>query len=84
MQFGVTLPNSGYGGEPATLIQLAVEAEQAGWDGAFFWDTPYAKAPDEPAPVFADAWVLLSAIARARSASALAPCSRPSPGIARG
>ncbi|MXW27220.1 MAG: LLM class flavin-dependent oxidoreductase, partial [Dehalococcoidia bacterium] len=32
MRFGVTLPNGGYGGDPATLIQLAVDAEQAGWD----------------------------------------------------
>ncbi len=63
MRFGVTLPNVGYGGDPETLIQLAVDAEQAGWDGVFLWDTPYAVAPDEPAPPFADAWVLLSAIA---------------------
>ena len=63
MRFGVTLPNVGYGGDPATLIQLAVDAEEAGWDGVFFWDTPYAVAPDQPPPDFADAWVLLSAIA---------------------
>ena len=63
MRFGVTLPNVGYGGEPATLIQLAVDAEEAGWDGVFFWDTPYAVAPDQPPPDFADAWVLLSAVA---------------------
>ena len=63
MRFGVTLPNVGYGGDPAVLVQLAVEAEQSGWDGVFLWDTPYAVAPGEPAPEFADAWVLLSAIA---------------------
>ena len=63
MRFGVTLPNVGYGGDPAVLGQLAVEAEQSGWDGVFLWDTPYAVAPGEPAPDFADAWVLLSAIA---------------------
>ena len=63
MRFGVTLPNVGYGGDPATLIQLAVDADEAGWDGVFFWDTPYAVAPDQPPPDFADAWVLLSAIA---------------------
>ncbi len=63
MRFGVTLPNVGYGGDPATLIQLAVDAEEAGWDGVFFWDTPYAVAPDQPPPDFADAWVLLSGVA---------------------
>ncbi|MXY88122.1 MAG: LLM class flavin-dependent oxidoreductase, partial [Dehalococcoidia bacterium] len=63
MRFGVTLPNTGYGGDPATLIELAVDAEEAGWDGVFFWDTPYAAAPDEPVMAFADAWVLLSGVA---------------------
>lgn len=63
MRFGVTLPNTGYGGDPATLIQLAVDAEEAGWDGVFFWDTPYAAAPDEPVMEFADAWVLLAGVA---------------------
>ena len=63
MRFGVTLPNVGYGGEPETLVQLAVDAEGAGWDGVFFWDTPYAVGPDLPPPDFADAWVLLSAAA---------------------
>lgn len=63
MRFGVTLPNTGYGGDPATLIQFAVDAEEAGWDGVFFWDTPYAAAPDEPVMAFADAWVLLSGVA---------------------
>ena len=63
MRFGVTLPNGGYGGDPATLVQLAVDAEEAGWDGVFLWDTPFAAAPDDPPPYLADAWVLLSAIA---------------------
>ena len=64
MRFGVTLPNTGYGGDPATLIQLAVDAEEAGWDGVFFWDTPYAAAPNEPIMEFADAWVVLAGVAQ--------------------
>ena len=63
MRFGVTLPNAGYGGEPEPLIALAVEAERAGWDGVFLWDTPYAAAPDEPPPPMADAWALLAVMA---------------------
>ncbi len=63
MRFGVTLPNAGYGGDPATLIQFAVDAEEAGWDGVFFWDTPYAAASDEPPMAFADAWTLLAGAA---------------------
>lgn len=63
MRFGVTLPNAGYGGEPDALVALAVEAERAGWDGVFLWDTPYAADPAGPPPPFADAWVTLAAMA---------------------
>ena len=63
MQFGVTLPSAGYAADPETFVQFAVDAEEAGWDGVFVWDTPYAAAPDEPPYYLADAWVLLSAMA---------------------
>ena len=63
MQFGVTLPNAGYSADPEVLVQFAVDAEEAGWDGVFIWDTPYVAAPDEPTYYLADAWVLLSAMA---------------------
>ena len=35
MRFAVNLPPFA---PPATLIELAVDAERAGWDGVFFWD----------------------------------------------
>jgi alkanesulfonate monooxygenase SsuD/methylene tetrahydromethanopterin reductase-like flavin-dependent oxidoreductase (luciferase family) len=46
---------------PETLISLAVEAEQAGWDGAFFWDH-ITWLPHLRLNVF-DPWVLLGAVA---------------------
>lgn len=33
MQYGFILP----GGDIHTLIELAIDAEAAGWDGVFYW-----------------------------------------------
>ena len=49
MQFGVVLP----GGPPHVQLELAVEAERAGWNGVFVWEAAYGV----------DAWCLLSAMA---------------------
>lgn len=38
MKFAINLPNFGYGFTPQELIEIAVEAEQAGWEGFFLWD----------------------------------------------
>lgn len=51
--------------EPATLVTLAVEAEQAGWDGVFLWDHLVLQ-PEWRLDVH-DPWVLLGAMARATS-----------------
>jgi alkanesulfonate monooxygenase SsuD/methylene tetrahydromethanopterin reductase-like flavin-dependent oxidoreductase (luciferase family) len=55
MQYGFILP----GGDIHTLIELAVEAEVAGWDGVFYWDAIYI----ESAGLMYDPWVVLAAIA---------------------
>ncbi len=34
----MSLPNFGYFGEINNLVNVAVEAEEAGWDGFFIWD----------------------------------------------
>ncbi|HUZ71230.1 MAG TPA: LLM class flavin-dependent oxidoreductase [Candidatus Saccharimonadales bacterium] len=49
MQFGVVLP----GGTAAQQLELAVVAEQAGWNGVFVWEAAYGV----------DAWTLLAAMA---------------------
>lgn len=54
MKFGVSMPNVG---DPAALVELAVAAERAGWDGFFVWDHINAM------PDMHDPWVLLGAAA---------------------
>ena len=49
MRYGFVLP----GGTPRTLVERAVEAEEAGWDAVFVWEAAYGV----------DAWALLAAIA---------------------
>src|SRR6202167_4954850 len=49
MNFGVILP----GGTATEQLELAVLAEEAGWDGVFVWEAAYGP----------DAWSMLSAMA---------------------
>jgi Luciferase-like monooxygenase len=69
MKYGVTLPNI----DVLTLTDLAYEAEEAGWDGVFVWDTLFGT----------DAWIALAALAmrttRIRFGTMLTPLSRRRP-----
>jgi alkanesulfonate monooxygenase SsuD/methylene tetrahydromethanopterin reductase-like flavin-dependent oxidoreductase (luciferase family) len=38
VRYAVGLPNVGVFGDPSLLVELAVAAEDAGWDGVFVWD----------------------------------------------
>ncbi|WP_280641323.1 hypothetical protein [Streptomyces afghaniensis] len=38
LRFAVYLPPFGPFGDPNVLVELAVRAEAAGWDGVFLWD----------------------------------------------
>lgn len=49
MKFGFVFPGS----EPAAIVEAAVAAEDAGWDGFFVWEAAWATDP----------WVMLGAIA---------------------
>src|SRR5690242_3948245 len=49
LRFGVILP----GGTAPEQLELAVQAEQAGWDGVYVWEAGYGV----------DAWSLLAAMA---------------------
>ena len=51
--------------DPAAVVAMAVEAEQAGWDGVFLWD--HLQWRPEVRPPVHDPWVLLGAIAQATS-----------------
>jgi alkanesulfonate monooxygenase SsuD/methylene tetrahydromethanopterin reductase-like flavin-dependent oxidoreductase (luciferase family) len=75
MQYGFILPH----GDIHTLAKLAHEAEEAGWDGVFYWDGIYIK---EAGPMY-DPWIVLAAMAlhtkRVRLGLILTPPSRRRP-----
>jgi len=56
MRYAITLPNIDY--DAQVIADLAVEAEEAGWDGAFVWDCVNMR--NSPAH---DPWMILAAIA---------------------
>ena len=64
MRFGVVLPNCGVGDDPRAVIDLVIEAEAAGWDGAFIWDVPlgYPGFGAETQKMH-EAWALFGAMA---------------------
>ncbi len=75
MQYGFILP----GGDLHTLLELAYEAEEAGWDGVFYYD---AICIEGAGPMY-DPWVVLAAMAmrtkRVRIGAVLTPVSRRRP-----
>ena len=75
MQYGFIIP----GGDIHTIIEMAHEAEEAGWDGVFYWD---GICIEGAGPMY-DAWATLAAIAmrtsRVRIGAVLTPPSRRRP-----
>ena len=69
------MPPFGSFGDVHTLVELAVAAEEGGWDGFFLWDHIQYEAP---VPL-CDAWVALSAIAASTSRIRLGPLVTPLP-----
>ena len=62
MRFGILVPNFGNCcGSPRELAELAVEAEDSGWDGLFIFDH-ILYSNDERVPLV-DPWIALAAIA---------------------
>ncbi|TCR16042.1 LLM class flavin-dependent oxidoreductase [Streptomyces sp. BK205] len=72
LRYGVYLPPFGPFGDPSTLVELAVRAEAAGWDGVFLWD----HVASDTAPI-ADPWTTLAAIAQATEHLLLGPTVTP-------
>src|SRR2546421_3557236 len=75
MQYGFIIPR----GDVETILEMAVEAEEAGWDGVFYWDGIYI---DSAGPMY-DPWVIMGAMAlqtkRVRLGAVLTPPSRRRP-----
>ncbi len=61
MQYGLDIPISGAYADPYKLANLAVEAEEAGWDGFFIQDVLSSGIP--PGNPIIDPWIALAAIA---------------------
>ena len=75
MRHGIYLPPIGSFGDVHNLVDLAVAAEEAGWDGFFLWDHIQYEAPVR----VCDAWITLSAIATSTSKIRLGPLITPLP-----
>lgn len=48
VRYAVGLPNVGEFGDPGLLVELAVAAEEHGWDGVFVWDHVLYREPGWP------------------------------------
>jgi alkanesulfonate monooxygenase SsuD/methylene tetrahydromethanopterin reductase-like flavin-dependent oxidoreductase (luciferase family) len=73
---GIAVPN--FADDPAELIELGVEAEQAGFDGFFLWDhIVFSNTGDGP-PI-ADPWMVLAVVATRTSRIKLGTMITPVP-----
>lgn len=79
MKYGINIPNFGWFGDIHTLIDIAVEAEEAGWNGFFLWDHLVVFDPKEMVLPFVDPWIALSAIACHTKTIRIAPLITPLP-----
>ena len=77
MRFGLSLPGFGNGVDAAVVMDWAVAAERAGWDGFFLWDHLFAFGPG-PIPVV-DPWIALTAAACATTSIRLGTLVTPLP-----
>lgn len=75
MQYGFIIPD----GDIHTIVEMAGEAEQTGWDGVFYWDGIFIEGRE----LMYDPWVVMTAIAlrttRVRIGAILTPISRRRP-----
>lgn len=75
MQYGLYVQNFGDYGSLHNLLTLALDAEEAGWDGFFIWDHLLLyRQSDIP---FVDAWIALAAIAARTERLKLGPVITP-------
>jgi alkanesulfonate monooxygenase SsuD/methylene tetrahydromethanopterin reductase-like flavin-dependent oxidoreductase (luciferase family) len=61
LRYAVGLPNVREYADPRVLVELATEAEAAGWDGAFLWD--HIAREEDPSVPATDPWIAAAAMA---------------------
>ncbi|MBJ7330119.1 MAG: LLM class flavin-dependent oxidoreductase [Solirubrobacteraceae bacterium] len=76
-KYAVYLPHYGPFGDPFLLADLAVLAEESGWDGVFLWDHIVHAPLTGDATV--DAWLTLGLIAERTSSITIGPMITPLP-----
>lgn len=81
INFGVYISNFGPNWSVSSLVELAKEAEKAGWDGFFIWDHIYVE--DMPDTNVLDPFIVLAAIAsqtkKIRIGTSVTPLARRHP-----
>ena len=74
MKHALLIPPVGSFSDPRVLVDVAVAAETAGWDGVFVWDHVLRGKP--PLEI-ADPWIALAAIAMATDRVRIGPAVTP-------
>ncbi len=75
MRHALTIPPYGTLADPAALVEVAVAAENAGWDALFLWDHVLRRSGEPQAA--ADPWVAMAAIAVATERIRIGPMVTP-------
>lgn len=75
MRYSINLPNFGDLADPRVVADLAVAAEETGWDGFFVWDHVHFR--ERRGVPLADAWILLAAAGMVTTRIRLGPLITP-------